>query len=852
MANTDEGSGRPRRMVGMTYRHLLADLAHHPPLDDRRFWLAQALVVGAVVVPLAGALAHDQGVLPTPGFVWVLAMFVPLVYAGTIFGLIGSLGVTLEGAALLLPEELLMPQTAMQLWGVWSILAVALVTAVLLGHRYEQERVLRAELLVVAHQQAATYDEGHPLFGEQLLALLPVGVGLVDQHGVLSYVNARLETLAGYPPGELAGQLIDLLVPGRLRDAHAAHREQHAEHRGRSPEDPVTVDGHVDINLVRRDGSELPVDVALAPCRVDDEPWVVVTVRDDTVRRAAQDARTETERRFQLVFDSNVAGMLVVDRDDRALAVNDSFCQMLGRPRREILGQTSLAVAVPDDAQAYEEVSTRMLAGELSHVAYTRAYRHSDGRVIWGEVSKSLARDETGQPQYFIVSVRDVTEERSLRARLAHQALHDPLTGLANRVLFHDRLAQARARTLRDGRCIVVLLIDLDEFKAVNDTFGHLVGDELLVMVAHRLQRATRAADTLGRFGGDEFVYLCEASADPGEAEKIAQRLLNVFAEPFTVAGENVDQQASIGIAVCSDQADCGDLLRDADTALYDAKRAGKARYALFRTEMHDQVSARFVLVQQLRAALDADELRMHYQPIVDLTTGQTSGVEALMRWAHPEHGWVSPEVFIPIAEQSELILDLGSFALHQAVTEAASWPILEHRDRQPYVAVNLSPRQFHDPDLLSRIQQALGASGLPPGRLVLEITEGAAFADLEAATRVATRLRDLGIALAVDDFGTGYSSLSYFSLLRPRILKVDRSFVSRAHDSLHDERLLEAIVSIGRSLGVTVVAEGIETHAHRDTLRRLGCRYGQGYLFSPAVPPAELPDLFAHAASHS
>ncbi len=485
--------------------------------------------------------------------------------------------------------------------------------------------------------------------------------------------------------------------------------------------------------------------------------------------------------------------------------------------------------------------TVRMLAGEQSEVFYTKRFLHKDGHVVWVEVSRSLARDEASKPQYFINSVRDITEERSLLAQLSHQALHDPLTGLANRIMFEDRLTQALARASRENKRLAVLLIDLDEFKDINDTFGHQVGDDLLAEVARRLKQATRAGDTLCRFGGDEFLYLSEGLTNHSEAETIAERLLSVFDEPFIIGEESLSQAASIGIATCQGGKGFVELLRDADTALSDAKRQGKNRYTVFRPEMHDQVSNRIGLVQELRRSFDSDKILMHYQPIVDLATSQTVGVEALMRWNHPEHGWVPPYVFIPLAEQSKLIFDLGSFALHQAVSEAASWRHLDQREEQPYVTVNLSPRQFHDPDLLSKIKEVLEANEFAPGRLVLEITEGVAFVDIDSATRVASRLRQLGVSLAIDDFGTGYSSLSYFTLLRPSILKIDQSFVNRAHDSANGERLLEAIITIGNSLDAIVVAEGIETTTQLEMLRGLGYNFGQGYLFSPAVPSADL-----------
>ena len=609
----------------------------HPRFADRRFWLAQALLAVALLVHLGADLAQDQGIILAPGFVWILLLFVPIVYAGSTFGLTGSVAVALEGIVFSIPQELLLPHSATQLWGAWSILTVMLAVAILLGERFDKER---------------------------------------KRHGA-----------------QLA-----------------------AEH-------------------------------------------------------------LKTEQLFHLAFANNIAGMLISDFDGRALAVNSSFSKMIGRKSEEILSLGSEEFTFPEDRGIGMTVSAQMLGVGRSQTIYTKRYQHKDGRIVWAEVSRSLARDGMGKPQYFISSIRDITEERSLLDQLSHQALHDPLTGLANRVMFEDRLTQALARAARKNKQLAVLLIDLDEFKDVNDTFGHQIGDALLAEVARRLEQLTRSADTLSRFGGDEFLYLSEGLTSTSEAETIAKRLLNVFEEPFVIGEESLDQAASIGIAVCVGGNNCVDLLRDADTALSDAKRQGKNRYTLFRPEMHDQVSNRIGLVQELRRSFESDEIAMHYQPIVDLNTSQTVGVEALMRWNHPEHGWVPPYVFIPLAEQSKLIFDLGSFALRQAVSEAASWRHLDQREEQPYVTVNLSPRQFHDPDLLSKIKEVLEANEFAPGRLVLEITEGAAFVDIDSATQVTSRLRQLGVSLAIDDFGTGYSSLSYFTLLRPSILKIAHLF---------------------------------------------------------------------------
>jgi len=453
-------------------------------------------------------------------------------------------------------------------------------------------------------------------------------------------------------------------------------------------------------------------------------------------------------------------------------------------------------------------------------------------------VSKSAARDAAGKLLYFIVIERDITEERALSARLRHSELYDSLTGLANRALFEDRLSQAHARVVRQGGLCAVLLLDLDDFKGVNDTHGHLVGDQLLVAVAHRFELASRSSDTLCRSGDDEFLCLTEGLDSLAQAEEVAARLLDVLAEPFSIAGSHIEQRASAGVVIWdATNTDYASIVQDADVALYEAKRAGKGRYVVFGSGMRQQAVTRFELAQELRHALHDGDLMMYYQPIVDLVTTEVVGFEALMRWQHPERGFVPPSVFIPLAEQSDLILELGSFAMREAVGAASSWERKGARTSRPYVTVNFSAHQFHDPGLVSMIEEALFESGLEPERLVIEITESVTLRNVTETLRVMERLKRLGVSLALDDFGTGFSSLSYLTLLQPKIIKIDQSFVNAPRESAHDDTLLETIVSLGNRLNMTVLAEGIETPTQLLRLCQIGCELGQGYLFSPAVP---------------
>ena len=565
--------------------------------------------------------------------------------------------------------------------------------------------------------------------------------------------------------------------------------------------------------------------------------------------RAAEVALSQSEQRFRLAFEDNMSPMIFNDLDDRAIAVNDAFCEMVGFDREEIIGRDSKLFTHPDDVGITEETHQRLLSGEIAQARYEKRYLRKDGGVVISEVSRSAARDDEGRILYFVASERDITEERALTAQLSNRALHDPLTGLANRNLFEDRLVHAFARSARSGHAGAVLLLDLDDFKGVNDTYGHAVGDELLVSIARRFQVLTRSSDTLCRFGGDEFLYLAEDLHSPDEAIVIAQRLLGSLAERFDVNGHEIEQHASVGIVIWrGSDGDAADVIQNADVAMYQAKRRGKGNYAVFTAQMRDQASREFELIQELRHAFDVGDLMMHYQPIVRLDTLDIVGFESLMRWRDPSRGWIPPSVFIPLAEKSDLILQLGDFALEQAVSAASTWRSGDPESPAPFVTVNLSARQFQDPRLTSRIEGALSSSGLSPNRLIIEITESVTLLDVAETSQVIDRLTRTGVDFALDDFGTGYSSLSYLADLQPRIIKIDKSFVNPLALNPRNNALLEAIISLGHQLDGTMLGEGIETFEQLERLRGLRCQLGQGYLFSPAVAREEVVSLLTDA----
>lgn len=680
---------------------------------------------------------------------------------------------------------------------------------------------------------------------EEFLEALPDGTALLDEHGVMQRVNSVLTELTGYSREELTGQNVQMLVPDHLRDTEHVARREHA----RNPNARL-IWSDMDLSVLCHDGSEVSVDFALSPINVGGRSWAVASIRDNRAQRDAEAAHAEVELRFRVAFEDNMAPMMFTDLDDRTIAVNDAFCEMVGYSREELLGQDSKIFTYPEDVEITEDTLRRVKSGETLKVRYVKRYLHKDGRVLVVEVSRSAARDSSGKTLYFVFSERDITEERALSAQLSHQALHDSLTGLANRALFEDRLAQGHAAVLRNGGLGAVLMLDLDDFKGVNDTYGHIVGDQLLIGIARRFERVTRSSDSLCRFGGDEFLYLAQGLENADEAVLVAKRLLAALEEPFFIGGAYIEQHASVGVMVWdSTTTDTSQLIQDADVALYEAKRKGKGHHVIFTPSMRARAENRFATIQELRHSFQSGDLEMHYQPIVDLTSSEVVGFESLMRWHHHLRGWVPPNVFIPLAEMSDLILELSSFALREAIGTASLWRP-DDRGRTPFVTVNFTSSQFHNQAMVPMLQDILAKSGLAPERLVIEITEGAALQDITETMNVMSKLDDLGISIALDNFGTGFSSLSYLVLLHPRFIKIDQSFVRPKSENAHNDTLLETIISLGSKLDMTMLAEGIETKAQLERLRLLGCELGQGFFFSPAVPDDEIAGMLARVLS--
>jgi diguanylate cyclase (GGDEF)-like protein len=458
-----------------------------------------------------------------------------------------------------------------------------------------------------------------------------------------------------------------------------------------------------------------------------------------------------------------------------------------------------------------------------------------------------VTTDDEGRPVRLSGTVQDITDRKMLEDKVEYQAFHDSLTGLPNRALFLDRVEHALLRQQRSPSSVAVLFLDLDDFKTVNDSLGHQAGDELLIDLARQLHASIRPADTVARLGGDEFGVLLEDIDKLDHAVSTAQRVLEIFDKPFHIEGTDLFVRGSIGIAVSSgDQVvTSGDILRDADTAMYAAKKHGhgKGSYELFAPEMQKAATERLQLKADLQRAVDEQEFILHYQPIVSLETREMIGVEALVRWEHPDRGLVPPLEFIPFCEESGLILSLGKWVLHEACERMALWQLIYPDTAPRTVSVNVSPMRFLRPGLVDEVAQALAVSGLAPECLVLEITESVLVSDVEVIDTLA-ELKDLGVQLALDDFGTGYSALSYLRDFPIDLLKVDKSFIDSVAMGPDASSLTRAVVELGRTLSLRVVAEGVEDDAQAEVLRSIECELAQGFLFSKPLPESAMKEL--------
>ncbi|MEU3768917.1 EAL domain-containing protein [Amycolatopsis keratiniphila] len=634
--------------------------------------------------------------------------------------------------------------------------------------------------------------------------------------GVVTSWNPAAENVYGWTAGEAIGRTVSELVGAAL--------------------DPETVlrrrGGVMQTTHRHRNGSTLAIRISAAEMN----DGFVLVCADETARRRA-------EQHYSTVVASLDEGVVVIGPGGLIESANPAACRIIGVGHDDLIGVPCVTLELYDEQgrippARMPSVVTRRTGATLTGLVLR--LRRPAGDDVWISLTSRLLTPEDPSAEAVVASFTDITERRAIGERLAHEATHDPLTELANRTLVLDSLAEALSGAGR-AELTTLLFIDLDKFKVINDSLGHSVGDKVLRIAGERLRRGIGENDLVGRLGGDEFVVVTAEITEPDEIKALAEHLREALTEPIIVNGRQLHIDASIGIVTAAndDTRTAEDLLRDADVAMYQAKTLGRARYEFFDVELRERMQRRLRMEQDLRDALQNEELWTAYQPVVDIESGEMVAVEALLRWKHPAHGTISPAEFIPLAEESDLINLIGKYVLRTTTREIARRR--EQLGIDLNLKVNLSARQLDDPHLVAGVQDALKTTGLPPHALTLEVTESALMRDQAAAAEVLTSLRDLGVSLAIDDFGTGYSSLAQLQRLPLDTLKIDRTFVTGIAESRDAAAIVKSIIAMAHAVDLIVVAEGVEDEEQLTVLRELHCDQAQGFHLGRPAPPDEL-----------
>ena len=675
-----------------------------------------------------------------------------------------------------------------------------------------------------------------------------IGVYII-QNGLFRYVNPRFAEMFGYAQKDICGRFgpADLIEPQDLDKVQEAIDKRI---------DGSAETAHYTFHGAHREGRALELEVFGTRTEFAGKPAIIGMLIDITARRAAERTATEQLNFTAQLIEAIPSPLFFKDEQGRYVGCNKAFEAFLGSPRDAIIGRTVFDLSPPDLAQRYHAADQALLdnPGVQTYEASVESAGGQRRDVIYNKATYLKADGQLGG---LVGVITDITQRKQTEALIWMQANYDALTGLPNRRLLNDRLAELVKRTHRSHDCVAVMFIDLDRFKEVNDTLGHEAGDRLLVEAARRIVACLRESDTVARQGGDEFTVLLPGMAERAPIERIAEDIIQSLCQPFQLGNDVAYVSASIGITLCpADATTPADILKNADQAMYHAKEAGRNRFSYFSPSMQANALEHLQLGKDLRLALGAGQLSLHYQPIVNLASGRPDKAEALLRWTHPERGPIPPEVFIPVAEELGLIDTIGSWVFQHAAATARRWQQSlppELRETHPIqITINTSPRQFAKGKSLEVLLESLEALELPGRCIAIEITERLLLDEQPAVTAQLARLRAAGIQLSIDDFGTGYSAMAYLTRMDIDTLKIDRSFIHNLVTHPGDLAITEAIIVMAHKLGLTVVGEGIETEAQRELLAAAGCNYGQGFLFSRPIPEDDFFDFLASQGAHA
>ncbi|MBK8895785.1 MAG: EAL domain-containing protein [Candidatus Competibacteraceae bacterium] len=700
-----------------------------------------------------------------------------------------------------------------------------------------RQRGLEAEIQRL-QQSLETLRESEQRY-RMITQQLPAGIFMTDLQGECRYVNDRWCQMTGLTAEQAAG------VPW-TQAVHPDEREQVLKTWRQAVREGSEF--AVDHRFRSLSGRTTWLDTRAVPLR-DRAGRVTHYLGANTdiadLKRTEETLRA-SEARFRSYFELPLVGIALIGPDKRWWEVNDRLCDLLGYQRSQLLRLSWAELTYPDDLATDLAQFDRMMNRRIDGYSLEKRFLRQDGALLHASVSTRCVRRPNGVVDYFVAVIQDITERKQAEEHIQHLAHFDVLTGLPNRALLGDRLEQAVLRALRDRVQVGVLLVDLDHFKRINDTLGHTVGDQLLREVAKRLQDCVRQGDTISRQGGDEFAIVLPDLEENDGAARMAERILGVVSEPYQIEDHELHINCSVGISLCPrDGRSAENLLKNADSALYRAKDLGRNSYQFYLSGATIIARERLNLENSLRHAVERQQLELYYQPKWDFHIGAITGAEALVRWNHPELGLLPPARFIPIAEDSGLVLPVGEWVLRTAVRTIGQL----HKNSYPgfRIAVNLSARQFRQSDLTDLVKGLLAETGFEPACLELELTEGILMHHTEDNIAALRAFKTMGVRIAIDDFGTGYSSLGYLQRFPVDVLKIDRSFVTDLPTSDSNAAIVDAIVTLAHGLGLEVVAEGVETLEHVEFLRAHGCDQGQGYYFGRPLPFAEFQNLLAH-----